>query len=141
MSVRRHCESDAGAIIDVECDIWIPAARPDVIDAANQARITASLIVEGANIPVTAEAGRMLHKRGVLVVPDFVANAGGVICAAVEYRGGTQASAFQIIEENIRSNTEQVLRAAAEAATSPREAAEALARQRVLAAMGYRRKW
>jgi glutamate dehydrogenase (NAD(P)+) len=75
------------AVIDVPCEIWIPAARPDVIHAGNVTRLQTQLVAEGANIPCTAEAEQALAARGVLVLPDFIANAGGVICAAVEYRG------------------------------------------------------
>jgi glutamate dehydrogenase (NAD(P)+) len=75
-------------LLAVECDLLVPAARPDVLDAANAALVRAAVVLEGANIPATAEAEQLLHKRGVLVVPDIIANAGGVICAAVEHRGG-----------------------------------------------------
>ena len=60
-------------------------------------------MLEGANIPVTLEAEARLHERGVLCVPDFIANAGGVICAAVEYQGGGQRLAFDTIEEKLRA--------------------------------------
>lgn len=74
----------ADAVIDVPCEIWIRAARPDVIHAGNVARLQTRLVAEGANIQLTAEAEQALAVRGVLVLPDFIANAGGVICAAVE---------------------------------------------------------
>ncbi len=130
---------DRDAIIDVECDIWIPAARPDVIVATNAGRLRTRLVIQGANIPVTAQAERMLHDRGILVVPDFIANSGGVICAAVEYHGGTQAMAFQMIQEKIRTNTAQVLEDAAKTKALPRQAAMALAERRLRNAMKYRR--
>ncbi|MGZ8483511.1 MAG: Glu/Leu/Phe/Val family dehydrogenase, partial [Candidatus Binatia bacterium] len=82
------------AVIDIECEIWIPAARPDVIRRDNVARLKTKLVPQGANIPFTAEAERILHKAGTLVLPDFIANAGGVICASVEYHGGTQSQAL-----------------------------------------------
>jgi len=99
----------ADAVIDVPCEIWIPAARPDVIHAGNVARLRTRLVAEGANIPLTAEAEAALAARGVLVLPDFIANAGGVICAAVEFRGGTESAALALIDEKIRANTEAVL--------------------------------
>ncbi len=129
----------ADAVIDVECDIWIPAARPDVIRKDNVARLKTKLVAQGANIPFTPEAERMLHERGTLVIPDFIANAGGVICAAVEYHGGTQSQAFASIEEKIRNNTDAVLKEAKKSGTLPRQAAVALAERRVRKAMGYRR--
>ena len=127
------------AVIDLACDIWIPAARPDVLRADNAARLKAKLVAQGANIPCTLEAEQILHDRGVLVVPDFIANAGGVICAAVEYHGGTQALAFQTIEEKLRTNTRAVLEGATKTRQPPRQAAVALAERRVRTAMGYRR--
>ena len=87
----------------MDCEIWIPAARPDVIHEGNVARLRAKLVVSGANIPTTTEAERHLHERGCSVCPDFIANAGGVICAAMEYHGATEAAAFEAIEEKIRS--------------------------------------
>jgi glutamate dehydrogenase (NAD(P)+) len=60
------------------------------------------MVAEGANIPRTAEAEAALEARKVLVLPDLVVNAGGVICAATEYRGGTETMAFGAIEEKIR---------------------------------------
>ena len=127
------------AVIDAECDIWIPAARPDVIDDANVRRLKTRLVLQGANIPCTAGAEHALHQRGVLVVPDFIANAGGVICAAMEYRGATQEAAFAAIAEKIHANTDEVLDLARSQRVPPREAATQLASRRVRQAMAHRR--
>jgi glutamate dehydrogenase/leucine dehydrogenase len=126
------------AVIDIECEIWIPAARPDVIRKDNVARLKTKLIPQGANIPFTPEAERILHEKGTLIVPDFIANAGGVICASVEYHGGTQTQAFETIEEKIRLNTEAVLANAKKTGSLPRQAAVSLATERVKRAMTYR---
>ncbi len=130
---------DRESIIDVACDIWIPAARPDVINELNVSRLQTRLVMEGANVPVTPEAERYLHERGVLCVPDFIANAGGVICAAMEYRGAGETQAFQTIEEKLRRNTRRVLETARDEGVPPRDAALRLATERVRAAMGTRR--
>jgi glutamate dehydrogenase (NAD(P)+) len=130
---------DVDAVIDVECDIWIPAARPDVIRKDNVARLKTKLVPQGANIPFTLEAEKFLHGKGVLVIPDFIANAGGVICASVEYHGGTQAQALETIEEKIGRNTEEVLASAKNANSLPRQAAVALAEARVRKAMMYQK--
>ncbi len=130
---------DRDAVIDVECDIWIPAARPDVVREDNVARLKTRLVVQGANIPITAGAEQILHERGVMVLPDFIANAGGVICAAMEYAGATQSLAFQAIEERIRANVESVLAASKAQKILPRRAGLDLAARRVKQAMGYRR--
>ncbi|MGZ9144053.1 MAG: Glu/Leu/Phe/Val family dehydrogenase [Candidatus Binatia bacterium] len=127
------------AVIDIECEIWIPAARPDVIRRDNVARLKTKLVPQGANIPFTAEAERILHKAGTLVLPDFIANAGGVICASVEYHGGTQSQALRTIEEKIYANTEEVLANAKKTGSLPRQAAAELAEARVKKAMTYQK--
>ena len=64
-------------LLELSCDILIPAALERQIDGANAGRIKAKVVVEGANGPVTPEADAILNDRGVLVVPDILANAGG----------------------------------------------------------------
>jgi glutamate dehydrogenase (NAD(P)+) len=130
---------DRDAIVGVACDIWIPAARPDVVREDNAARLRAKLVLQGANIPFTRGAEEALAVRGVIVVPDFIANAGGVICAAMEDAGATRAAAFDAIAERIRGNTDRILAQAKAQGLLPRQAAEALATARVKEAMKYRR--
>jgi len=130
---------DREAVIGVDCEFLIPAARPDVIRADNQDEVRAKLVVPGANIGITAEAEALLHKRGVLCLPDFIANAGGVICGAVEYRGGSEASAFKAIDESIRRNTAEIMEDADREDLLPREAAVRMSGRRVRAAMKYGR--
>ncbi len=125
-------------LFTVKCDILIPAARPDCIHADNASQIQARLILQGANIPATAEAEAILHQRGVLVVPDFIANAGGVICASVEYHGGSEADALKQIAERIRRNTQEVLQRSRDEKRAPREAAVELANERIALAMALR---
>ncbi len=132
---RRHAVAD---LFHVPCDIIVPAARPDSIHEGNIAGIRARLILEGANIPASPEVERALHERGVLVVPDFIANAGGVICASVEYHGGTEEAAFAEIANQIRRNTGEVLERSKRQGVAPRSAALELARERVTEAMSYR---
>jgi glutamate dehydrogenase (NAD(P)+) len=133
----EHLHRDA--VIGVDCDIWIPAARPDVVHAGNVEQLKARLVLQGANIPCTLEAEQALHERGVLVLPDFLANAGGVICAAMEYRGSTESAVFASIEERIRNNTREVLEASKSRGILPRQAAENLSVARIQNAMGNRR--
>jgi glutamate dehydrogenase (NAD(P)+) len=127
------------AVIDIGCEIWIPAARPDAITVDNVARLKTRLLAEGANIPATAEAERLLAGRGVLVLPDFIANAGGVICAAAEYHGQSETQALALIVEKVAANTLAVLKRARAEGLLPREVAEAHALEAVRRAMGYRR--
>lgn len=133
--------ADRDAVITAQCDILIPAARPDIIDQTNAADIKARLIIEGANIPATLAAERDLHERGVLVIPDFIANAGGVICASVEYHGGTQTQAMAMIAEKIQINTQELLSQVHNHGALPRDAANALAENRLRKAMELRRKF
>jgi len=130
---------DRDAVINIGCDIWIPAAQSDVIDENNVNRLKTKLVIEGANIPITDGAEKHLHEKGVLYVPDFIANAGGVICAAMEYQGADQSAAFEAIEEKLCCNTRLVLEEAASRGILPREAAVDLVVQRLKKSMNYRR--
>jgi glutamate dehydrogenase (NAD(P)+) len=130
----------ADDLVGVDCDIWVPAARPDVLRADNVARLRAKLVLQGANIPATADAEAAMHARGIVSVPDFIANAGGVICASVEYHGGTESQAFAVIGERIRANTAAVLTRSRARRIPPREAALEIARARVDEASTYRRR-
>ena len=105
----------------------------------NVPRLKAKLVVSGANIPITAGAEHILHQRGVVDVPDFIANAGGVICAAMEYHGATQSGAFEAIEERITANTAEVLTVSSRGGVPPSQAARELAARRVRKAMAMRR--
>ena len=73
------------------------------------------------------------------MLPDFIANAGGVICAAVEYKGGSEADAFAAIDDKIRRNTQAMLDRMAATGALPREAALALAKAHIERAMQTRR--
>lgn len=126
------------ALLTLPCDILIPAARPDCIHVDNARGIKARLILQGANIPATSQAETILYDAGVTYVPDFIANAGGVICAAVEFRGGSEASALEQIASKIRHNTREVLGRSRDEHIPPRQAAVELATERVRQAMSFR---
>lgn len=126
-------------IFAVECDILVPAATPDVINKGNADAIKARLILQGANIPITLEAEEFLHKNNILSVPDFIANAGGVIMAASEYAKKSEKEAFNAISEKIKKNTKTILEKAFKEGLLPRQAAEEIAKQRVLKAMAYKK--
>jgi len=138
----RYCKEGTCLGIDelfsIECDILIPAAIPDVINEENVYSIKTKLILQGANIPATRAAEEILMKRGILSVPDFIANAGGVIMAAMEYAKKTEREAFEAISLKIKKNTMRVLEKAMKEEALPRAAAEELAKEKVLKAMRCR---
>ncbi|MFQ5716295.1 MAG: Glu/Leu/Phe/Val dehydrogenase [Nitrospinales bacterium] len=125
-------------LLEVESDIFIPAARPDVFTEENQHLLKTRLALEGANIPITHAAAKEIHKRGILVVPDIIANGGGVICAATEYLSQTETSAFEKIKSTIGGNTRELLERTRETNFPPHEIALRMARERIAQAMAYR---
>jgi glutamate dehydrogenase (NAD(P)+) len=126
-------------LVGVPCDIWIPAARPDVLRADNVGRLDCRLFLQGANIPATAEAEARMFERGIVNVPDFITNAGGVICAAVEFARGSESKAFNVIRDKIAANTREVLSRSIESGVPPRAAADHIALERLNRAMNLRR--
>jgi glutamate dehydrogenase (NAD(P)+) len=78
-------ETNTADFLCMDCDILIPAARENVIDASNAPDIQAKLIVEAANAPITFEADEILNGRNVIIIPDIMANAGGVAVSYFEW--------------------------------------------------------
>lgn len=137
----KHCkgatEIPRDDLLYVDCDILVPAAVANVITAENADLIKAKLIVEAANNPTTRTAEEMLFKKGILVIPDMLVNAGGVIGSYVEYLGKSADEAFAMIDSKIRENTRQVLERSinGERITLPRGVAMRIAMERVSKAM------
>jgi glutamate dehydrogenase (NAD(P)+) len=78
-------------LLTIDCDVLIPAAMEGQLTADNADRVKATIIVEAANGPTTPEADAILHDKGVLVVPDILANSGGVTVSYFEWVQGLQA--------------------------------------------------
>jgi glutamate dehydrogenase (NAD(P)+) len=89
-------------LLTLGVDILIPAASPHVITSENAAYIQAKLIVEGANGPITADADSIIHDKGIMVIPDILANAGGVVVSYFEWvqnRQGTKWSKEKVYQK------------------------------------------
>jgi glutamate dehydrogenase (NAD(P)+) len=102
--------ADGAHFWEVECDILVPAALEQQITEANANKIRAKLILEGANGPTTPAADDILHDRGVLVVPDVIANAGGVTVSYFEWV--QDFSSFFWTEEEINLRLTRIMREA-----------------------------
>jgi glutamate dehydrogenase/leucine dehydrogenase len=98
---------DPEAVFVVEADILVPAAIENVIRGDNAGRVRARLVVEGANGPTTPEAEKILYERGVLVVPDILANAGGVAMSYLEWVENLQWYIWD--EEETRKRLEAIM--------------------------------
>ncbi len=119
-------------IIKVHADVLVTAAIPDLIKIGDVPHVKAKLIVEGSNIPMSLEVEEALHRKNVLIIPDFVANAGGVISSYVEFTHGNKDKMFKVVEEKIVRNTSLVLNASKTNTLIPRAAAMKIAESRVL---------
>ena len=100
-----HCSGQAitnEELLALECDVLVPAALGGVITEANANDIKAKIIVEGANGPTTTEADKILEGRGITVVPDILANAGGVTVSYFEWVQGIQSYFWELEEINSR---------------------------------------
>ena len=91
-------------LITLDCDVFAPCALEQVITDANADRVRAQVIVEGANGPVTPAADDILESNGVLILPDVLANAGGVVVSYFEWVQGLQEYFWKEDEVNARLN-------------------------------------
>jgi glutamate dehydrogenase (NAD(P)+) len=141
---------DKDEIFEVDSDIFIPAAMGGVINDNTAPKLLEHgirIIVEAANIPTLPSADEYLNKNGVWIIPDFLANAGGVIGSFVEYQGRTEKEAFDLISYKITKNIKQVLAEAIvqkdkseyHEVQNPRKIATEMAKQIVYRAMLLRK--
>jgi len=93
-----------GELLELDCDILAPCALEQVITEENADRIKASIICEGANGPVTPQADAILEEKGVLILPDVLANAGGVVVSYFEWVQGLQEYFWKEVEVNAKLN-------------------------------------
>lgn len=87
-------------LLELDCDVLLPAALGQVITGANADRIHADLVLEGANYPVTPDGDHILNERGVVVIPDILANAGGVTGSYFEWTMNIQQFTWRLSQFN-----------------------------------------
>ena len=122
---------ETGQIFGLPADVLIPAAMTDSINEKNKNEIKAKIIVEGANIPMRESIEEEFFRKGVLVVPDFVANAGGVISSYAEYRGYSHEKMFKLVERKIKNTATAVLKQSLKENRNPRKVAMEIAVRKV----------
>ena len=110
-------EPNTSELLCMECDILIPAAKENVIDESNAKEIKAKLIVEAANGPITFEADEILNKRNVTIIPDIMANAGGVAVSYFEWIRNIRHIRFGRLEKRRNAFQFETLIAAIETMT------------------------
>jgi glutamate dehydrogenase (NAD(P)+) len=124
-------------LVLLDVDVFAPCALEQVVTAENADRVQADIIVEGANGPVTPDADEILDDRGILVLPDVLANAGGVVVSYFEWVQGLQEYFWKEDEVNAKLNDivtrayRSTVAVAEERGISMRLAAYGLAVQRV----------
>jgi glutamate dehydrogenase (NAD(P)+) len=101
-----------GVLLTLNADVLIPAAKEDVITAQNAASIKANIIVEAANGPVASDADAILNAKGITVVPDIIANAGGVTVSYFEWLQNSHLESWDLDEVNYK--LEEILSASFE---------------------------
>jgi len=130
-----------GEEMTVPCDIIAPCAKEDMITAEIAGRIKAKIITEGANLAIFPDAQSYLFQQGICYIPDFIANAGGVIGAFVESIDETPDVAFDMVKKKIENNVKTILEISKKENISPREAGLKMAKERVIVAMMAKGIW
>ncbi len=118
-------------ILTAPANVLVTAAIPDLVTPKNVNQVKHKLIVQGSNISMSPGIESRLHARGTLIVPDFVANAGGVISSYVEHIGGTPKTMFKMVEGKIKKNVKAMFHEMDRVHVSPRDAAMRIAVERV----------
>ncbi|MBU2634106.1 MAG: Glu/Leu/Phe/Val dehydrogenase [Nanoarchaeota archaeon] len=128
-SIINYKADKINNILEAKADILITAAIPDLINEEDIDKLQFKLIVQGSNIPMSQKAENLAHKKNILIIPDIIANSGGVISSYIEFINGTEEEMFKLIEEKIKKNTKLILENIKD--KTPREAAVELAKERL----------
>jgi glutamate dehydrogenase (NAD(P)+) len=123
---------DKSSVVEIGADIFSPCAQPYSITSDNASSVTAKIISPGANAPITAEAGQILYQKGILSIPDFVANCGGALGATMEHTGLRYDFIRHFIEHEIGQKITDMIEAAEKRGISLGEYAERRAQERFL---------
>jgi len=153
-ALLQHCRKTGGvkgfkkakqislsSIFEADCDLLIPAAAGSQITSDNVKKIRAKVIAEGANAPTTPQADEILDKRGVLIIPDILCNAGGVFVSYLEYTQETQREQMTLNEveqrlaERMKERFGQVYKLAMDKGITMRQAAMDMAVSKVVEAI------
>jgi len=124
-------------MLELECDILAPCALENVITKENAGSVKSKMVVELANGPTTPEADNMLYKKGIMVLPDVLANAGGVTVSCYEWQQNLANESWSaskvdsLLEKNMWANTAMVLETAKQYSVNPRIGAYILAIGRI----------
>lgn len=135
----KHLPRDS--IFKTPANVFVPASIANVINKDTVPMLLdagVKIIVEGANLPTTEGADDLLHRKGIWIVPDLIANAGGVIGSYAEYLDKTKDEAFRLIEDRIVENVRNIMSEAVMSNREPRVVGLEMAQQRVKKAMMYR---
>lgn len=142
---RLYSPLDRDELFSLPVDILIPAAAGRVLNSAVSENVNAKLVIEAANEPVTADGDAVLHDKGITVLPDILANAGGVIASYAEWRQGKSGEilereqTYSIIENRIGRSYEAVKSTASRMGLDYRTASHVMAVNEVAQAMAERR--
>ena len=134
-------------LLALECDVLVPAALENQLTRENANNVKAKIVVEGANGPTTQEGDEILNQNGVLVVPDILANSGGVIVSYLEWVQNLQREHWKVeqvntqLEQRITTSFNDVVQESRALGTNLRNAANALAVKRVTDAVKLLGVW
>jgi len=142
--VQAENRIGAAEVLEVVCDVLIPAALGGVITAANASKISADFIIEGANQPITFEADQELRTQGVQIVPDILANSGGVMGSYFEWTQNIQEFSWPVdkfrreLDTRMEKAFNSVLKASRKYSVDLRTAAYVVSVERVARAFELR---